>query len=580
MNRYNNVELNKDKWYNRLIYGDNILAMQALLNGDETIESMRGKIDLIYIDPPYDSKADYRTNITLPENEITLKPTTLEQCAYSDMWKEGTKSYLEDMYPRLCLMKELLSDRGSIYVHLDWHVCHYVKIMMDEIFGRGNFVNEVIWNYISGGISKNSFAKKHDVLYFYAKNSYDNKIFNIQKERDVEKINRISRDKIFCDDKGEFIWYIRPNTNEKVPNGVKSYLDKFVQDVWEIPIVNPQAKERLNYATQKPEALLERIIKASSNENSIVLDAFCGSGTTAAVAEKLNRRWITIDIGKPSILISRKRFVDNNSKPFLYQQIGKYQKEMFGQSKLKSIGNLTKVVLKMFEAEPIPSEDINNISNLGIKNGTLVYAESPSYTTNENTFKKVAGYKEHLLGGFKKAIILGWQFSHDILELCKKYKDFGIEVLVVPENLLDMYKKSGKVYFTSLNYLTIKDPIISNNTNNDNFEDITIELDNYNFLNLDCLPLEEADSQKLREVIANDPLSIVEYWSIDPDYDGVMFKSKWQDYRNNETNDDTLRVTTKTTLTVEKKERRTICVKAVDVFGTEAVCVKEIFNNM
>ena len=123
---------------------------------------------------------------------------------------------------------------------------------------------------------------------------------------------------------------------------------------------------------------------------------------------------------------------------------------------------------------------------------------------------------------------------------------------------------------------TINGPIIFKNTNNDNFEDITIELDNYNFLNLDCLPLEEADSQKLREVIANDPLSIVEYWSIDPDYDGVMFKSKWQDYRNNETNDDTLRVTTKTTLTVEKKERRTICVKAVDVFGTEAVCVKDI----
>lgn len=599
LNRYNNVELNKDKWYNRLIYGDNILAMQALLNGDETIESMRGKIDLIYIDPPYDSKADYRTNITLPENEITLKPTTLEQCGYSDMWREGTKSYLEYMYPRLCLMRELLSERGSIYVHLDWHVGHYVKIMMDEIFGRENFRNEIIWRRSNTTMNTVSFqfGRNHDTILFYSKTirnyfkrqfkPYSDATLKMYKydDGDGKGAYRLQELRDYSEDsKNKF----RENNKLYELNG-KEYLKQYITDkegvaldsVWDdIFSLQGSSRERLNYATQKPEALLEKVIKASSNENSIVADFFCGSGTTAAVAERLGRRWITTDIGKPSILISRKRFMDSNSKPFFYQQIGKYQKEMFRQSKLKSVGNLTKVVLKMFEAEPIPSEDINNISNLGIKNGTLVYAESPSYTTNENTFKKVAGYKEHLLGGFKKAIILGWQFSHDILGLCKKYKDFGIEVLVVPENLLDMYKKSGKVYFTSLNYLTIKDPIISNNTNNDNFEDITIELDNYNFLNLDCLPLEEADSQKLREVIANDPLSIVEYWSIDPDYDGVMFKSKWQDYRNNETNDDTLRVTTKTTLTVEKKEHRIICVKAVDVFGTEAVCVKEIFNNM
>lgn len=139
-------EINNQNWFNRVIYGDNLLVMQALLTGDSAtgLPSMRGKIDLIYIDPPYDSKADYRTKINLPGFNIEQKSNVLEQFAYSDTWKEGTVSYLKMMYPRLYLMKELLSDKGSIYVHLDWHVGHYVKIILDDIFGKNNFVNEII----------------------------------------------------------------------------------------------------------------------------------------------------------------------------------------------------------------------------------------------------------------------------------------------------------------------------------------------------------------------------------------------------------------------------------------------------
>jgi len=140
-------DISEQEWHNRLIYGDNLLVMQALLAGDPAtgLPSMRGKIDLIYIDPPFDSKADYRTKITLPGATIEQKPTVLEQFAYSDTWKDGTVSYLKMIYPRLVLMRELLSDQGSIYVHLDWHVGHYVKILMDEIFGKENFKNEIIW---------------------------------------------------------------------------------------------------------------------------------------------------------------------------------------------------------------------------------------------------------------------------------------------------------------------------------------------------------------------------------------------------------------------------------------------------
>ena len=135
----------RTQWFNRLIYGDNLLGMAALLAGDAETPSLRGKIDLIYIDPPFDSKADYRTKITLPGGDVEQKPTVIEQFAYSDTWADGTASYLAMIVPRLCLMRELLSTRGSIYVHLDWHVGHYVKVAMDEIFGRDNFINEIVW---------------------------------------------------------------------------------------------------------------------------------------------------------------------------------------------------------------------------------------------------------------------------------------------------------------------------------------------------------------------------------------------------------------------------------------------------
>src|SRR3989338_6313989 len=181
-------EVNEKEWMNRLIYGDNLFAMQALLAGDaETgMPSMRGKVDLIYIDPPFDSKADYRTKVVLPGADLEQKPTVIEQFAYADTWKDGTVSYLKMLYPRLALMRELLSDKGSIYVHIDWHVGHYVKILLDEIFGKDNFRNEVVWQY-EGPQSPSplKFASKHDVIFRYSKNldsTYAGELYRYEKE--------------------------------------------------------------------------------------------------------------------------------------------------------------------------------------------------------------------------------------------------------------------------------------------------------------------------------------------------------------------------------------------------------------
>ena len=581
----NDTTCDIDNWFNRLIYGDNIFVMQALLNGDEKtgLPSMRGAIDLIYIDPPFDSKADYRTKITLPTGDIEARPAVIDQFAYSDTWKNGTVSYLEMLYPRLMLMRDLLSDKGSIYVHIDWHVGHYVKLLLDEIFGKQNLQNEIIWNYVSGGVSQNSFAKKHDTIYSYLKSTSDH-IFNIQKERDDEKIAKIDPAKIMKDEKGEFIWYIRPGTNPKVPNGVKSYLDKFVQDVWDIPIVNPQAKERVDYATQKPEALLERIIKASSNENSIVADFFGGSGTTAAVAEKLGRRWITSDIGKPSIMIMRKRLIDNEAKPFLYHSIGDYQREAFvATNEIKRVSDLARVVMNLYGAKPFIGDDVP--ANYGQMGRTLVIVDSPNKITSAATINNALKARESFMGGWSKVIVLGWNFSFDIAEKLQHMDKSQIEVLVIPPDLLDLLKKkdyktlveSGQVRFSSLQYLTVKKPIVKQSNTEPDKQDITIELDNYVLLSPDVLPLDDKNKELVQKVIAENPLDLIEYWSIDPDYDGTTFRSVWQDYRENTENDgDGMRVTRSVTLTVNKSDARKVCVKAVDVFGFESQCVVNV----
>jgi len=183
-------------WTNRLIYGDNLMAMSALLAGDENTPSLRGKVDLIYIDPPFDSKADYRTKVTLPGIEIEQKPTVIEQFAYSDTWSDGTASYLAMMTPRLILMRELLAETGSIYIHLDWHVAHYVKLVMDEIFGRSSFVNEIIWKRqtSSGYKGSDGFGRNHDTLYLYGKSQkyeYKNQYVPYSEEYIKNQYNKI-----------------------------------------------------------------------------------------------------------------------------------------------------------------------------------------------------------------------------------------------------------------------------------------------------------------------------------------------------------------------------------------------------
>ena len=277
-----------DEWMNRLVYGDNLLAMQALLAGDPStgLPSLRGKVDLIYIDPPFDSKADYRTKINLPGADIEQKPTVIEQFAYADTWKDGSVSYLKMMYPRLALMRELLSDKGSLYLHIDWHIGHYVKILLDDIFGKENFRNEIIWKYTGSLQPKYDFARKHDVIFRYSKSALVtfSPVYVPYSQGTINRFDHedeLGRYKITYRDGKEYKTYMKEG---------KPIEDVWIDNILDIPIIMKNARENVDYSTQKPEALLERIIKASSNEGDLVCDFFGGSGTTAAVAERLGRR--------------------------------------------------------------------------------------------------------------------------------------------------------------------------------------------------------------------------------------------------------------------------------------------------
>lgn len=619
-------------WLNRLIYGDNLLTMQALLAGDEEngVPSLRGKVDLIYIDPPFDSKADYRTKVILPGAEVEQKPTVIEQFAYSDTWADGTASYLAMITPRLILMRELLADTGSVYVHLDWHIGHYAKVLLDEIFGKENFRNEIIWQRTGAHNDPDRYGIIHDTIYFYTKSTqyfwetqytpytedYINERFRSVEEGTGRRYwlntltapahGRPGKPAVFfgverLPPAGTMWRFTQDKIDELIKQGkivatksgmpyIKQYLDESqgrpIQSIWTDVLPSKSGNERLDYATQKPEKLLDRIIQASCPDGGVAADFFGGSGTVAAVAERLNRRWIVSDLGKPACMIMRKRLIDQNAKPFLYQSIGDYQTEQMRSSlgRTYRIGDLAQVVLGLYGALPLPPEHNPN-RNLGrlAQGKTLVFVDSPNKMTGLPTLKKAQSLRDSLMGGWEKVVVLGWNFTPSIGMDITGLNDQRLEVLVIPPDLLDkLAKKSGKklrpdeVRFSSLQYLTIK-PI--ERKQNGGTESLVVKLDNYVLLSPDALNLDDANREKLQAIINRDPLSLIEYWSVDPDFDGVIFRSVWQDYRNNtESDTDPLRVVREARLDnlPAKPGPRQVAVRVVDVFGFESEVVEQV----
>lgn len=287
----------KDGWINKIFWGDNLQVMSHLL------KDYRGKVDLIYIDPPFDSKADYKKKIKLKGQTVENDQSTFEEKQYGDIWTND--EYLQFMFERLILCKELLSNKGCIYLHCDWHKSAYLRCICDSIFGVSNFRNEIIWSYSTLGRPDDRFAMKHDNILCYGKTS--DTFFNVEEAkvpyteeyikshfRDVDENGKQCRKRF---DAGKWRTYY-PDAG-MIPN-----------DVWDIPYENSMSKNRVDYPTQKPETLLERIIKSATKSGDLVFDCFMGSGTTQAVAMKLGRRFIGADINLGAIQTTTKRLIN------------------------------------------------------------------------------------------------------------------------------------------------------------------------------------------------------------------------------------------------------------------------------
>lgn len=348
----------EDDWLNKIIFGDNLQVLKTLVEmkhrGELKNADGTDGVRLVYIDPPFATKQDFSNK---------------DAKAYSD--KLAGAEFLEWLRKRLILLREVLSDDGSIYVHLDWHKAHYIKILMDEILGEGNFKNEIIWHYDIGTAPKKDFKRKHDSILRYTKTN--NYIYNTVT---IPPKNLKRYDK--TDEDGR-IYMVRGDSGKRV------YADEGQpeDDVWtfyksdELRSLNSMSNERrsIKYPTQKPEKLIERIVKASSNEGDLVLDCFGGSGTTAAVAEKLGRRWITVDAGKLSIYTIQKRIIGIESyKPFAVYDAGLYDNE-----KLNSFDSTQwkQFAMALYNVQPC-YQVIKGLSFDGMKDGSLVKVYSPN----------------------------------------------------------------------------------------------------------------------------------------------------------------------------------------------------------
>ena len=623
-------------WTNKLIWGDNKLILSSLKNGPlrQEIEE-QGGLKLVYIDPPFDVGADFSMKVEVGEDEFTKRPSVLEEVAYRDTWGKGADSFVAMIYERLKLIHELLAEDGSIYVHCDWRVSAYMKLALDEIFGKGNFQREIIWSIeTSSGFKAqaDNWIRGHDTIYYYSKNP--NPIFNKQflplDEGTIKRYDKV-------DESGnKYKVYYNSDGSER-----RVYLDKSkgrpLTDTW-TDIIGFQTVnntgENLYYPTQKPEMMLERIIKASTNESDLVADFFCGSGTTLAVAEKLGRKWIGTDLGKFGIHTSRKRMVDvqralkkqgRDFRAFEILNLGKYERDAFvkvdgdfkkeERMKLenKKQKDFVNLILQAYKAETIDSFE----HFVGKKRDRIV-AIGPLTDPVSVQFIYDACH-EAKAKGITKIDILGFEFGMGIdkevlinEDLCK---GMDIALKIIPGEVFDKRAiERGHVKFYDLAYVDFK-PHVSGRGNE---KELKVELTDFAvFYNQDdinavgeklkpgsskvvldsgqVIKLTKAkDSEILeREVLTKEWTDWIDYWSVDFDFESkkeimrveesgeevekwtgnYVFENEWQSFRTKK--DRSLELTS-APVPAFRGEKRKVAVKVIDIFGNDTTKVIEI----
>lgn len=527
-------------WRNKLIWGDNKYVMASLL------EEYAGKINLIYIDPPFATGANFSFNVEVGGEELTKEASVIEEVAYRDTWGKGLESYLQMIYDRVILMRELLEENGSIYVHMDWHVGHYVKLILDNIFGKDNFRREIIWalETASGFKSKvDNWIRQHDIMLYYSKgsNRIFNKLFLTHKNEYIARFKKTDKDgRRYRDDR---------------PGNRKQYLDETngtpIGDVWNDIMSFQQAStsaEYVKYKTQKPEALLERIIKASSNEGDIVADFFCGSGTTFAAAEKLNRRWIGCDLSKFAIHTTRKRLLGiEGCKPFEVVNLGLYEKHKLAANGFGHGPAYVKFILDLYRAEALPG--FAHVH--GRKGARLVHVGAVESVITEREIRLAAADAKEAKS--RALDVLGWDFEmglHDLVDVVGDEYSVKIKLVQIPREALEVKDAREKVKFFDLNYLDVETKTAG--------KKVTVKLNDFAIANPEYLP------EEVRKGVRKFT-DFIDYWAVDFDYKGDTFHNMDQSYRTRK--DRTLAKTL--SYTYEKAGKYNILVRVVDIFGND-----------
>jgi adenine-specific DNA-methyltransferase len=615
------------EWRDRLIWGDKKYVLPSLL------PEFAGKVKLIYIDPPFDTGADFSFATDIPDHtddsggdatRFTKEPSVLEQKAYRDTWGRGLDSYLEWIYATVVLLRELLAEDGSIYVHCDSGVDSYIRVILDEVFGAQNLRNELTWKRRVGMSSSvhesNRFGICTDTIFFYAASDDTSLVpqYNIDTPEYQEYIaakftlvdeqgrrfqadnlgNPAPRPNLMYEYKGRKPpkngWAIsRPKMEEwdregrlyfpKDPEGRirrKRYLDELkgmpVQNLWtDLAEINSQADERVGYPTQKPESLLRRILEASSSESDLVLDCFAGSGTTAAVAEKLNRRWIVCDLGRFAIHTTRKRLLGiSGLKPFVVENLGKYERQAWQVAEFPSNGKdhleeqrereaaYRKFILDLYRAKPMAGHAWLH----GIKSGRMVHVAAVDAPVTQADVKAIARDAWRAIGAAKDSPskagvdILGWEFALEVNELAKQVAaESRVDVAFkkIPREVLEKKAvEQGDVKFFELGALSV---ILKQKG-----RDVMLKVSDF-VIPTDDIP---EDARKAIKHWSQ----LVDYWAVDWDFKGDTFHNQWQAYRTRKDP----KVELETRYEYKEPGKHQIVVKVIDILGNDTTKTLEV----
>ena len=640
------AEPDQTGWRNRLIWGDKKYVLPALL------DEFAGLVDLIYIDPPFATGQDFSLPLRVSNEDFVKEPTMIEVKAYRDTWGAGLDSYLTWFRGMAEAFRELLSEAGSLYVHLDPGVAHYVKVILDEVFGIENFRNEIIWRRTGAHGPRRSFGPIHDTILFYTKGPEYR--FNIlmrpyMRGHVERRYTKDSTGKFKFTSGGNVLtgagstqgesgqpwrgfdpsskkrhWAIPGFLTEQMPPEFAAlsvleklealyqaglveiqagaawptpvrYLDEEsagqpLQDIWayqpytegtvfgsedgidqDVAWLGPTDPERVDYPTQKPDALLERIVKASTEPNDLVLDCVCGSGTTPVVAEKLGRRWIAADLGRFAIHTTRKRLLGiAGLRPFVVQNLGKYERQLwqeaeFGQSATARTAAYRKFILDLYHAQPVTGYTWLH----GVKQGWMVHVGTVDAPVTSGDVKQIVAEFRKAVGTGKDAPstkgvdLLGWDFAFELNEVARQDAEkAGIDLRLVhiPREVLEKRAvEQGDIRFFELAALSVGKKQTGRK--------VALTLEDF-VIPLDDVP---ADIQKA----VTHWSQWIDYWAVDWDNKGDTFHNEWQSYRTRKSNKLALAVEHE----YEEPGEYTVVVKVIDILGNDTTKVIQLKVN-